>query len=850
MYRCKALFVALAASVAVQASVRAEDVPADGDPAIQAPSLHPDAHMHPPYPAEADGTPARVLLQITIGADGRVQGASVLAVDRENGEAELFQDLALQYVQGLRFEPATRDGVPVPAIIRFEVRFDPPEHEHSDPEGLDGSPHHPAEPASHPHEAEEGEDHEEGADAQQDAGEESPGFSATAVVAPNDISASAIDLTGTELRLRPYISTGDLLNAAPGFYSIQHAGGGKANQYFLRGFDADHGTDVAFFVDGIPINSVTHGHGQGYTDLHFVIPELVQRMEVRKGPYYGEYGDFATAGAVNLVLDSEKPHSSLSLGGGTYRTFRGLMILSPKPEKVKPLIAVEVFGTDGPFDVPENLLRMNVFARTSFDLRGKTKLALTGTAYLNDWNASGQIPLRAVESGDVNYFGSLDPNEGGQSQRYSLYMNLHSPANAGTHGKRSVGGQGLDLVGWITHSRFALYSNFTFFLNDEVNGDMIRQGDDRTNFGLRTKYGFTHRFDRVSLNSRFGVNFRYDAIDNTLQNAPGREITDTVVDANVGEGSAGLFAEEELKWKWLRIIAGLRFDYFLFNVTDRLEDRTTLGTKTSGERSQGIVLPKASLITKPLEQLELFFNFGRGFHSNDARGVVLEVDPVTPLTPALGWEIGARVVGWNRLQLSAVFFWLKLDSELVWIGDEGTTEPSGETRRYGVETQFRLQIVPWLIADLDITWVRAEFVNNPGNANAVALAPEFLLSGGLTARDARTGLSGRLGVFHIAGRPATEDRFLTAEGFVRVDASFGWDNERFGIQAQVLNLINTRWRQAQFATTGRLPGEDGPDDCPSGTRPIEEDGTFVGCEDIHFTPGWPIHFQVLATVKF
>ena len=828
MRRTRAIWLALAACLAVHGPVRAQEAVESTAPVIKAPSLKPDAHMHPPYPPSADGEPARLLLHLTIDAEGRVSNATVLSADCDGDAAEQFSKLALQYVQGLSFEPATRDGVPVPAMIRFEVRFDPPEHEHTN--------------ASH--------DHEDAADEPLEA-RTNTSFSATAVVAPDNISASAIDLTGEEMRLRPYISTGDLLNAAPGFYSIQHAGGGKANQYFLRGFDADHGTDVAFFVDGVPINAVTHGHGQGYTNLHFVIPELIQRMEVRKGPYTGEYGDFATAGAVNLVLDTEKPHSTLSFGGGTYRTFRGLTILSPKTKKVKPLIAVEVFGSDGPFENPENLLRVNVFARTTFDLRGKSKLSITGMAYVNDWNASGQIPLREVESGDLDRFGSIDPNEGGQSQRYSLYLSIDSPAEAGAHGKRSVGGEGLSLVGWVNYSRFTLYSNFTFFANDPVNGDMIRQGDDRTTLGLRTKYGFVHRFDRVTLKSRFGGNFRFDLIDNTLQDAPAREISNTRVDANIGEGSVGVFAEEELHWNWLRIVGALRFDYFGFNVTDRLEDTGTPGTKSSGERAQGIVLPKGSVIVQPVEPLELFFNFGRGFHSNDARGVVLGADPVTPLTAALGWELGARVIAWERFELSAVFFWLKLDSELVWVGDEGTTEANGETRRLGIETQFRIEIVPWLLADLDVTWVRAQFVNNPGNANAVALAPELLLSGGLTARDTRTGLSGRLGVFYIADRPATEDRFLTAEGFVRVDASFGWDNERFGVQAQLLNLFNTRWRQAQFATTGRLPGEDGPEDCPSGTRPVSDpDGAFSGCEDIHFTPGWPIHFQVLATVKF
>ncbi len=821
---------ALVACIAMHASVRAEDLELDNEAAVlTAPSLPANAHMHPPYPAGADGQAARVLLRITIDSEGRVADANVLTVDREDQQADQFAGLALQYVRELTFEPATRDGNPVPAIVQFEVLFDPPEHAHT---AVDESAAG------------------ESAKADEELPRE-PSFSATAVVAPSDISASSIDISGDEIRLRPYVSTGELLNAAPGFYVIQHAGGGKANQYFLRGFDADHGTDVAFFLDGVPLNWVSHGHGQGYTDLNFIIPELIQRVEVRKGPYQAEYGDFATAGAINLVLDDEKPMSSLTVGGGTYRTFRGVGIISPKLDKVKPLIAAEVFGTDGPFENGEDLLRVNIFARTTFELRGETRLTLTGMAYLGDWNASGQIPLRAVESGDLDWFGSIDKNEGGQSQRYSLYLSVQSPAKPGAQGKRGIGGEGLNLVGWVTLSRFTLYSNFTFFANDPVNGDMIRQGDDRTAFGLRASYGFAHRFDRVTLKSRMGASFRFDAIDNTLQTAPAREILETQVDADISEGGLGLFGEEELAWKWLRLIAGLRFEYFGFDVTDRLEDRDTLGTMTSGEEAQAIVLPKASLIVHPVEPLELFFNFGRGFHSNDARGVVLGTDPATPLSAALGWELGARVLAWERFQMSTAFFWLNLDSEVVWIGDEGTTEASGATQRFGLEAQFRLEILPWLLADLDATWVRAEFVNNPGNANAVALAPELLISGGLSARDTRTGLSGRIGVFYIADRPATEDRFLTADGFVRVDASFGWENRRFAVKAQVLNLINTRWRQAQFATVGRLPGEDGPEDCPSGTRPISEpDGTFVGCEDIHFTPGWPIFVQLMATVKF
>ncbi len=816
----------LAAYMTVGGVVRAK---AEGPPTgstLAPPTLERESHAHPPYPPDADGQPARVSLQLTIDTEGRVTEATVLETDREADAAAKFERPAIDYCKGLSFNPATRDGQPISARIGFEVFFDAPgatPQSHGTPE------------SAHSHLVSGG----------PETGQ-APAFAATAIASPLDQSASAMDLSGEEIRLRPYLSTGDLLNAAPGLFSIQHAGGGKANQYFLRGFDADHGTDIAFYVDGVPINWVSHGHGQGYTDLHFVIPELIERLELRKGPYYAEYGDFSTAGTINIVLDADKPSHSFTLLGGTQRTFRGLAIVSPKLDKVKPLFAVDVLGSDGPFDKPEDLLRFNLFAKTSFELGGGRRLAITGGAYGASWEASGQIPLREVEAGRLDRFGSIDPNEGGQSERYSLYLSFAAPAEAGALGERSVRAEGLQLVTWLTRSEFALYSNFTFYAQDPVNGDMIRQGDTRTAFGTRLGYGFVHRFDEVLLKTRLGGNFRMDLINNSLQQAPAREVLDTLVDAAIREANVGLFAEEELDWRWFRLIGGLRFDWFDFAVDDRLEDRD----EDRAQRSAVLVSPKASFIVQPVESLQLFVNFGRGFHSNDARGVVREVDPVTPLAAALGWELGARVVAWDRLELSAAVFWLDLDSEVVWIGDEGTTEASGASRRFGVETQLRAELFRWLLADAELSWVRAELLDEPASANAIPLAPDLLLSAGLTALDERTGLSGRIGILYLGDRPATEDRFLTAQGFFRVDLSLGWENERLGFTAQVLNLLNRSWRQAQFATTGRLPGEDAPSDCPPGTRPISEQGSFVGCEDLHFTPGWPIHFQASVTVKF
>ncbi|MEM7135805.1 MAG: TonB-dependent receptor [Myxococcota bacterium] len=821
-----------AAFVAVSAPVRAEHPDDDAAPVLTPPAVAPGGHAHPPYPVGADGGPARVRLRLTIDREGQVSNAVVLSNDRAGDAGLPFERGAVDYVRGLRFEPATRDGQPVTAQVTFEVFFDPDEG--STDEGEESSPTLSTTQAS------------ETSDAPPTPGSADPpaSFSATAVVPVSDLSASSIELTGQELRLRPYLSTGDLLNAVPGVYSIQHAGGGKANQYFLRGFDADHGTDIAFYVDGIPINAVSHGHGQGYTDLHFVIPELIDRIEVNKGPYFAEYGDFSTAGTINMVLDSAEPTSSFSFLGGTYRTYRGVGIVSPDTDRVRPLLAVDVLSSDGPFDNPEDQLRFNLFARTTLELGRNVTLALTGTAYGNSWNASGQIPLREVEAGRLDRFGSLDTNEGGESYRLAAYLNLSAPARAGLFGRRSVASEGLQLVGWVARSSLELFSNFTFFSRDRVDGDMIRQGDLRTTFGTRAGYGFAHRFNEVALKTRFGTNLRVDLIDNSLDDAPAREIREARVDTTINQTSVGLYVEEELSWRWLRAVGSIRGDFFNFDVTDRL----SLGP--SRDASQSIWLPKASLILRPVEQVQLFFNVGRGFHSNDARGVVRAIDPATPLAAAFGWEVGARVLAWDRLELSTVFFWLDLESEVVWIGDEGTTEESGSSRRFGLEFQVRAELTKWLLADFDASWVDARLLDAPAGENAIPLAPDLLISGGLTAFDPKTGISGRLGAFYLADRPATEDRFLTAEGFVRVDLSVGWENDRFGLKAQVLNLLNTQWRQAQFATTGRLREDEGPGDCPAGTRAVVEDGTFVGCEDIHFTPGWPIHVQVMATVKF
>jgi outer membrane receptor protein involved in Fe transport len=629
----------------------------------------------------------------------------------------------------------------------------------------------------------------------------------------------------------------------PGLYVVQHAGGGKANQYFLRGFDADHGTDVALFVDGVPVNLVSHGHGQGYADLHWILPELIQRVEVHKGPYVAKFGDFATAGAINLITHRSLEKSQLSIGGGMFDSYRGVVIANPRLQGWKPLLAGEVYGTNGPFENGEQLKRYNVFAKVTreFEGEGNPSLSVALTGYGGGWNASGQVPLRQVRAGRLDRFGSIDPTEGGNSQRHGVHA---------TYRVFPTPDSSFSLLAYLAHYRLTMYSNFTFFSRDQENGDMIEQNDARTISGLSGEYRLLSRFHGITFDTEMGVQARSDLIQNGLHNDRARERLTTVLDSQVREGSLALYVEEEVTWTdWLRSVAGLRGDYFGFEVDDQLEDLGTQSTKTSGVRQAAIMSPKASLVLTPADDLDLYLNFGMGYHSNDARGVVRNVDPVTPLTRATGYEAGARLRLFDRLDLAAAAYVLDLESEIVWVGDEGTTEAKGPTRRLGGEFEARLELLPWLFADGDLTLTRARFTENAGNANAVALAPTRLASAGLSVRHP-TGCFGRVGVFHIGDRPATEDGFFTAEGFTRFDATAGFRHPSFEISVSAQNLTNVAWREAQFANVSRLPNETSAASCGRGTRPVDDGGDFLGCEDLHFTPGAPINVQGTATLFF
>ncbi len=639
---------------------------------------------------------------------------------------------------------------------------------------------------------------------------------------PGSEAASRVHAGHRELELRPKRRPADVVEAVPGLFAVQHAGGGKANQYFLRGFDADHGTDVAFSVDGVPINMPSHGHGQGYSDLHFLIPELVVSLDGYKGPYYAALGDFATAGAVDLHLADALPESFAELGVGQYGVRRGLVAVSPQLGETWRAVAAADLETDnGPFQNPEDFQRYKTYVRATHDFEHGGKLTTTWMSYGGTWNGSGQIPARAVcgegEAGVpppeafaqpcIDRFGNVDPHEGGATQRHMASLAYS------TLGENSD----FSAMLYAIKYHFSLYSNFTFFLDDPKNGDEIEQDDDRTVFGGDVHVREHTTLGSARLTTTFGIQVRSDAIDNALYHDAARVRLDTRVNAHVVESEIGAYVEEDARLaSWLRVMPGVRAQRADVAVDDRLGD-------ANGQHGASLLLPKLMVVLTPAPPLDLFLDYGRGFHSNDARGVVQPKNAATLLTPATGYEAGVRVTPHPHVTLQAAAFILDVDSELVWSGDAGGTEASGRTRRIGTEIGARARISNWLFADADATFTRARYRENAGNAGSVALAPTRTLTAGIGVEPTLGAVKplGAVRVKTLGSRPATPDGTLVADGFTVLDASAGvrWKQIEAGIDVQ--NLLDTRWREVQFASTSRLAYEP------------------AAVTGIHYTPGWP-----------
>lgn len=645
-------------------------------------------------------------------------------------------------------------------------------------------------------------------------------------------SASQVEIGRKELELRPRSErSGDLVEAVPGLFTAQHAGGGKADQYFLRGFDADHGTDVAFFVDGVPVNLPSHAHGQGFSDLHFVIPELVVGVDGFKGPYFAQFGDFATAGAVDLRLARALPESFARAEVGQYGMKRFVVAESPSlGDAWRAVAAVEVAEQDGPFIHPEDLGRLNLYGRVTHDLGPRSEMSLAWMSYGSTWNGSGQIPARAVcGDGDpgkpppsvygaacIDRFDAFDPTEGGGTQRHSIQAAFTSRSDAAD----------LTAMVYAVRYRFTLWSDFTFFAEDPVHGDEIEQDDDRWVVGADVRARRHDHWRGMTFTSTVGLQARNDSTEDQLWHDQARVHLSPTSLEGVTESELGAFVEESARLApWIRFVAGARADRIDVNVVDHLGDAGGLAGKTQ-------LSPKWTAIVTPAPVVDFYADWGRGFHTNDARGVVLPRDAATLIATATGYEVGTRVRPARGLDFTAAAFLLDLDSELVWDGDTGTTEPSGPTRRYGIEIGGRWRLGGWLFADADATFTHAAYRVNAGNGDAVALAPTRTFTAGIGATRKLGDWTpfGSVRVKSIADRPATQDGSLVAQGYTLLNAQAGarWRDVEVGVD--VLNVLNRTWREAQFATTSRLAFEPAP------------------VTDVDYTPGWP--FTAMAHVSY
>lgn len=638
-------------------------------------------------------------------------------------------------------------------------------------------------------------------------------------------AASAGSFTQQLVEDRPILRPGEVLELVPGLVITQHSGAGKANQYYLRGFNLDHGTDFQTDLDGVPLNLRTHAHGQGYTDLNFLIPELVSRVDYWKGPYDASRGDFASAGGADIHYAEKLPSNVLDVTGGTYGYGRALLAGSPDLLGGKLLYAGELMYEDGPWVRPDAYKRWNGVLRYTHDL-GDGKLSLAAMGYFGHWNGTDQIPEKAVQEGLIDRFGGIDRTTGGSSHRYSVSAGLEHDLGPGR----------FQATAYAVKYDLDLFSDFTYFLDDPVHGDQFEQHDDRWYYGASGSWRVSGDVAGMPAEARVGGEARQDRIRPVgLYHTEARQRLSTLRQDDVDETSGGVYAEAGLRpVPWLHAIAGVRWDEYGFRV--RSSD-----PRNSGDVAAGRASPKASLVLGPWAKTELFLNGGFGFHSNDARGVTTHVDPgtqervqpVTPLVRTRGAEVGVRSDLVPGLQTSLALWVLALDSELVFTGDAGTTEPSRPSRRQGVEWSARWQPIRWLLLDLDVALSRARFTqHDPVAGDHIPGSIESAVSAGASIH--RLGpWSASVFLRYFGARPLVEDDSVRSAASTLVNAQLSYRVAGpLLLTLDVFNLLDAQVDDIAYFYTSRLtPGADARG-------------------DVHFHPAEPRSVRLTAALSF
>jgi outer membrane receptor protein involved in Fe transport len=632
----------------------------------------------------------------------------------------------------------------------------------------------------------------------------------TSTAAAPVTSSSEKTVGGADVNARPFSRPAEALEVVPGLVITQHSGEGKANQYFLRGFNLDHGTDLGIWVDEMPVNMRTHAHGQGYSDLNFLIPELIDSVKIRKGPYFADEGDFSSVGSVHInLLNSIKSMASVTIGSFGYR--RGFGATSTKVGDGTLLIAGEATTYNGPWDNPDNLRKLNGVMRYSQGT-AEDGFSLTGMAYANNWNSTDQIPSRAIASGEIGLYDAFDPSDGGNSSRFSL-SGLWAQSDESGSSKANF---------YVIKSSLNLWNNFTYNLSDPLNGDQFHQHDDRVLGGANASHTLRTQFAGLPMETEFGLQSRYDDIRLDLNNSVQRQFLSPIRSDAVQEGSVGVFAQNTLHWTdWLRTNVGWRGDFYQTSVA------SFFTPANSGSATAFIGSPKFNVVLGPFAKTELFLNAGEGFHSNDARGVTITESPAdgTALqsSPLLvrtrGAEVGVRTKIIPKLDSSISLFLLDSASEILFLGDAGDTAASRPSRRYGIEWTSHYRPLSWLSLDAGVAATHSRFRgddpdqaalyaslagfpaaqigNTPGNY--IPGAPNLIASAGITFGE-KTGWFSALRYRYFGPRPLTEDNAFVspATGLLNGRVGYRFDNG-WRVQLDAFNLLNSHSDQITYA---------------------------------------------------
>lgn len=626
-----------------------------------------------------------------------------------------------------------------------------------------------------------------------------------------------------DIKMRGVNNSQEILRIVPGLFIGQHQGGGKAEQIFVRGFDCDHGTDINIMADGMPVNMVSQAHGQGYADMHFIIPETVENVDFQKGPYNATKGNFTTSGFVDLKTKNGLTNDLVKLEGGMFDTYRALgmfnLLNTRAIEKQQSwFVATKFAYSNGFFDHPQDFKRLNLFTKYSGRITDQTYLIATASTFNSKWNASGQIPDRAVASGLIGFYGAIDSTEGGETARSNVNAQFVTTLKNGSFIKNQF---------YYSNYYFDLHTNFTFYLNDPVNGDQIRQKENRNLYGYNGSFQHQSNIGLIQLTTNAGVGIRWDRIHNLeLSHTVDRfTLLNRLAYGNVSEADASAYISETIRFsEKISMNAGLRMDQFINQYTDHLKTDSLL------KATAAIISPKLSFYYHQNNSTQFYLNLGKGFHSNDTRVCVIE-NGRQILPAAYSADLGTILKPSKNLLVQADLWYLWLNQEFVYSGDGASVEPSGKTQRTGFDLSVRYEPIKSIYIDADVNYAHGRFVEAAKGLNYIPLAPVWSSTGGITYKN-KTGINGSLRYRWLSDRPANEDYSLSASGYFVNDLLMNYSTKKYEIGLTVNNIFNVKWKETQFDTNSRLKNESAPVD------------------EICFTPGTKLAAKLSFSISF